>query len=370
MKKFILILICFFTLNCAFALPWNAPDPSYVDILNAWLDQSFDNLMKYMGPDAIIQDLNDGGRVVQYYKSTTQTVEGYYGSDYYTDKKDYKTGITYHEYHKGEWNPGSETTYEATIRFTINKAQIITMWNVEGDYSEINKILRYPPNFDFFGYYQKEYSEHARCWIGVASSKINVTYPNLTTTNSDGTVVAKFRDSLYIKFSINNNKVESLELVNNTSTPNAFKDNYRDPDGFELNFGVGGALSVWITEPFPKILSLYGEATARSTSPASLPLKGIADIYLDTGLGSDFFRFSLDATAAYNFYKSFYIGAGVHLGGTSGKYLSGFNLAIPIIIGIDWDAFDIRYTVKMHLMPVSSAEIGIGFAFRFNNLII
>ena len=369
MKKLIFFLICFFTLNSAFALPWEAPEPSYIDILNAWKNQSFDTLMKYMGPDAVIQELNDGGKVVQYYKSTRKVVEGHYGADYYTDKKDYKTGITYHEYHKGEWIPGTDITYEATIRFTINKAQKITTWNVEGNYSEIIKILKYPPSFDFFGYYQKKYTDHAQCWLGVDAAKIDITYPKISSTDNSGNIVVSFSNDLYIKFIMKDNHVESLQLVNKTSTPNAFKDNYRDPDGFEISFAVGGGFSLCATPPNPNFLCLYAEGGAKMTGPGNPPLEVLGGFYLDTGLGDSLFRINFNTAIAYTVYKKFYVAGGLRIGGTFGEDLSGFNLGMPIYLGLDLDLIDLRYNIYLNAFPVKSVELGFTASYTFKDLI-
>lgn len=369
MKKFIILLISCFTLNSAFALPWNAPDPSVYDILNAWLNQTFDNLMKYMGPEAVIQDLNDGGKVVQYYKSSKKVTEGHYGPDYYTEKKDYKTGITYHEYHKGDWIPGSEETYEGSIRFTINKAQKITMWKTDGNYSELKKIIEYPPNFDFYAYYQEQYTNHAQYWLGVDAATIDITYPKISSTDNSGNIVVSFSNDLYIKFIMKDNHVESLQLVNKTGTPNAFKDNYRDPDAFEVSFAVGGGFSVWTTPPNPKFLCLYAEGGSKMTGPGNPPLEVLAGFYLDRGLGDDLFRINFNTAIAYTVYKKFYVAGGLRIGGTFGEDLSGFNLGMPIYLGLDFDIIDLRYNIYLNAFPVKSIELGLTASYTFKDLI-
>ena len=361
MKKFVFIVL-FSMCSTLFAEIWSPSSPTYSDYLNSWCGISADKLLTSWGVANREDSLLDGGRVLDYHKDVTETTFGRYvqGSVTTSSYKDSKGNIHYTQnITEGYYIPPETHHYSAYVLFTVNKNNIITNFNYEGQLRALMEFITEArcPYFNPDKFYLPQYSKKAQEWIGYTLEDLKNVYSEKSKiffvqnkTNIDDTIISD-RQTFIVKhidnpdskiiFTFDKQK-EKIETVEVTGSYEELEDIYSSPLNIrikELNFCFIPGLSI-------------GDSIGINCGINMDLIHGIKflsdfDVFID----EDVFNVVL-LPLAFEYYFvdkekiKCYVGSGIDVGYNFGSDGNGPNFGWRYFTGAQFFNFDIKFAVR------------------------
>ena len=116
-------------LLAACAAPGPSPQQLFEARMQAWIGQHADDLARSLGPPTSAYALTDGGRVLQYARSETNTSGG--GS--YTVNTPVQTPSGIVNVPQQRTRPVVTTTMHCTLLFSVSPAHVVESWKADGN---------------------------------------------------------------------------------------------------------------------------------------------------------------------------------------------------------------------------------------------